>query len=46
VVQTFNALKHAMTKHFELLAPSFVELVNCLNKYCNNTLFPKQAQEA
>ena len=37
VVQTFSALKNAVTKHFDLLAPNFVELVNCLNKYSNNT---------
>jgi len=46
VVQTFTALKLAVTKHFELLAPNFVELINCLNKYSNNSLFPKQATEA
>ena len=45
VTQSFSALKQAF-KHFDLLERGFVELVNCLNKYSLNTLFPKQAMEA
>lgn len=36
VQQSFEALKTAITKHFDLLQSNFVELVNCLNKYSLN----------
>ena len=46
VSQSFQALKIAVSQHFELLETNFVELVNCLNKYSMNTAFKKQSQEA
>lgn len=46
VSQSFQALRIAVTKHFELLETNFVELVNCLNKYSMNLRFKKQSQEA
>jgi hypothetical protein len=45
VDKSFNALKYAVTTKFQLLEESFVELVNCLNKYSKN-VFPKQSIEA
>ena len=41
VSQSFQALKIAVTTHFELLETNFVELVNCLNMYSVNTDFIK-----
>lgn len=40
VVQSFNALKSAITNHFDLMKYNFVELVNCLNKYSLNDSCP------
>jgi brefeldin A-inhibited guanine nucleotide-exchange protein len=39
VVQSFDALSAAVSKHFELVEQGFVELINCLNKYTRNTMF-------
>jgi hypothetical protein len=36
VLQSFEALKHAIKNNFELLSGNFVELVRCLNKYSMN----------
>ena len=46
VQQSFYALKIAVTEKFSLLENNFVELVNCLNKYSMNSMFPQQSQEA
>ena len=46
VQQSFYALKIAVTEKFGLLENNFVELVNCLNKYSMNSMFPQQSQEA
>ena len=41
VQQSFYALKIAITEKFSLLENNFVELVNCLNKYSMNSMFPQ-----
>lgn len=46
VSQSFQALKIAVTEKFSLLENNFVELVNCLNKYSMNSMFPKESCEA
>lgn len=46
VQQSFYALKIAITEKLSLLENNFVELVNCLNKYSMNSMFPSQSSEA
>ncbi len=46
VQQSFFALKIAITEKLSLLENNFVELVNCLNKYSMNSMFPSQSSEA
>lgn len=41
VQQSFYALKIAILEKFSLLENNFVELVNCLNKYSMNSMFPQ-----
>jgi hypothetical protein len=41
VSQSFQALKIAVTEQFSLLDENFVELINCLNKYSMNNMFPE-----
>ena len=43
VVQSFLALKAAITQHFDVLQSDFVNVVNCLNKYSLNNRFAQQA---
>lgn len=39
VIQSFDALSTAVNKNFELVEQGFVELINCLSKYANNSSF-------
>ena len=41
VQHSFQALKIAVTEKFNLLDENFVELINCLNKYSMNSMFPQ-----
>jgi Sec7-like guanine-nucleotide exchange factor len=39
VEKSFNALEYAIKQHFDMLKGNFIELINCLNKYCQNSKF-------
>ena len=46
VEKSFDALKKAIQANFPLIKGSFNEVVNCLNKYSQNSRFEKEAKMA